>query len=205
MRVDGSSDDWHGVGDLAGFLRRVVGPRCQDENEVDDVVQEACLRAARYRRGLLREQALRPWAARIALNLLAGRAARRIAASAQALSGAEDGEPVAPEPEEPGPRFLRTGPWLVDRDAAFALLSRAIERLGEEDRRLLHAFYGGGESCRHAARVCDVPAGLVKVKLFRARQRLARMLRRLAALEARRWVAPDGSELELGPRCRSAS
>lgn len=204
MRIEARSEEWQGVGELAGFLRGVVGSRCRDENEVDDVVQEACLRAARYRHGLAREESLRPWAARIALNVLAGRVRRRFPAGAQALSSGDEREPRAPEPEDPEPGFLRTGPWVLEREAALALLEVAVAELCDEDQRLLRAFYGGGESCRHAARACEVPPGLVKGKLFRARRRLSRILRRLAALEARSWVAPDGTELELSRR-RSAS
>jgi RNA polymerase sigma factor (sigma-70 family) len=192
MRVEG----WNGVGDLSGFLRRVVGPRCRDENEVDDVVQETCLRAARYRRGLADEQMLRPWAARIALNVLAARARRRREAEERTIGEAH--RLLAPEPEEDAALFLRVGPWLIERGVAVRALGRSVAELHAGDRRLLGAFYGAGESCRHAARVCETTPLLAKVRLYRARQRLARLLRRRIALEARFWIAPDGSEHEVG-------
>ena len=198
VRVEATLDGWCGVGDLSGFLRRVVGPRCRDENEVDDVVQEACIRAARYRGSLADEAALRPWAARIALNVLAGRTSRRSQASMLDLD--DVGDVPAPREESSLPGFVRAGPWVVDRETATRLLERAKADLAPGERRLLDAFYDGGESCRHAARVCGFTPGLAKVRIFRLRRRLARALRKRIALAATSWIDPDGVHHELGRR-----
>ena len=183
MRTEG----WSGVDDLTGYLRRVVGPRCHDDNDVDDVVQEACIRVARYRGGLSDETSLRRWAARIALNVLAARGGRRARPDPIAI-----GEALlvpGPEPDEDAPPdFLRVGPGLVERGAALAALRASIAELDDQDRRLLSAFYGAGESCRHAAHVCETTPVLAKVRLFRTRRRLARLVRRRVALDARAWM-----------------
>ena len=58
-----------------------------------------------------------------------------------------------------------------------------IVALRPDDRRVLGSFYGGAGSCRETARECAIPVHLVKVRLYRARKRLTRALRRGLSLE----------------------
>lgn len=51
-------------------------------------------------------------------------------------------------------------------------LSAAIERLSEEQRAVVHLFYGEDLSVHEIATVLDVPAGTVKSRLFHARTTL---------------------------------
>ena len=64
---------WGELEDLRPALRSFLARRCRDESELDDVVQETLLRAARYRGSLTRSGSLRPWALRIAANVLCDR------------------------------------------------------------------------------------------------------------------------------------
>lgn len=201
MRSDADPGAWDGVEGLPDYLRRVLTPRCRDSFELEDVVQEACVRAARYRRTLADEARLRPWAARIAVNVLKSRARRLQDSRQRPLEEGEEHAFPAPEPEV-APDSFRAGPWLVDREEALRHLRHSFAGLRDDDRRLLSAFYGGGESCRYAARVCELSPGLAKVRLFRARQRLLRLFKRRVSLASMRWIDLEGCVHDLGRRRR---
>lgn len=174
---------WDGLEELRPVLEGYLTRRCRDAAEVEDVVQETCLRAARYRGGLQDETKLRPWALRIARNVLADRLARR--RDDRGGTGAEDllENLPAEDPGEAEPEALRVGGWVVDRELCLGILRRALGSLREEDRVMLHTHYGGAGSCRETAAECGVPEELVKVRLYRARRRLLRAMRRRIALE----------------------
>jgi RNA polymerase sigma-70 factor, ECF subfamily len=55
-------------------------------------------------------------------------------------------------------------------------LSAAIARLSEEQRAVVHLFYGEDLSVQEIAAVLDVPAGTVKSRLFHARDTLKHCL-----------------------------
>lgn len=67
-------------------------------------------------------------------------------------------------------------PSGIDSDEA-ALLQRAILQLPEEFRRVVVMRYFGDLSCDTIAELEDISTDLVKVRLFRARKRLATLLR----------------------------
>lgn len=192
--------EWHGVEGLPGYLRRVLGARCRDENELDDVVQETCVRAARYRGSLSAEARLKPWAARIALNVLRSQARRGQDARVRALE--HDEEDLLACPGSLGPEVLvfRAGPWSVDYEEALVHLRLALGRLRSPDRRLLAVYYGGDESCRRAARACRLTPDVAKVRLFRARQRLQRLMRQSISRSGAAWTGP--AESAAGTRAR---
>lgn len=204
VRSGTGAEAWRGVDGLTEFLRRVLASRCRDEFELEDVVQEACVRAARYRSTLSDEARLRPWAARIALNVLKSRARRLQDARQRPLEEDEEDALADPEPEPRVPDLFRAGPWVVDREEALQHLRLAMAGLRDDDRRLLSAFYDGGESCRRAAHVCELSPGLAKVRLFRARQRLQRLVRRRISLSASRWIDAKGSAHDLARVRRAA-
>ncbi len=185
---------WFGLEDLRPTLRRFLVVRCPDENEVDDVIQETFLRAARYRRGLLRPERLRPWVLRIAANVFRDR--RRDSTRALATELDEESE-EAPPSREPSPAAHHSGVWLeiegeaIEREQVLRLLARAFLLLRDADRAVLRSYYGGAESCARTALECGMSPALVKVRLFRARRRLERRVRQtvLAARSARQVAA----------------
>ena len=173
---------WEGLEEMRDELRTFLVRQCPDENDVEDVIQETFLRAARYRRAH-RVKSLRPWAMRIALNVLAD--AKRRGVRTQA-------EPKTDEPFDPPARpqatladsSYRVGDLWLDGESARELVLGTLGRLRDRDRALLDSYYGGEHKTRVAAEECGIPQRLVKVRLYRARQRLLLALRHRSALEA---------------------
>jgi RNA polymerase sigma-70 factor, ECF subfamily len=178
--------DWTGLDELRPYLRTYLGRRCRDESEVDDMIQETLIRAARYRTGLTDTDRLRSWVLRIASNVFRDHLRRE--SRLPRLGTPEDVLPIL-ESREPVPGELRDEPivtfdgLVMERDAAVARIGGALRLLRPEDRDVLGSFYGGERSCGRTAIECDIPPGLVKVRLFRARRRLVRTLRWLLAAE----------------------
>ena len=91
--------------------------------------------------------------------------------------------------------LVRVGPTSVDRRVALAKLGEVFGELRADDRAVLSSYYGGAQSCAETACECGIPSPLVKVRLFRARRRLMRALRRrlLGLPESQReWPATFG-------------
>lgn len=181
---------WEGLSDLEPGLRRLLARRCSDENDVDDVIQETYLRAARYRGSVEDPRSLRAWTARIALNVLSD--LRRRARRMQPLPAPDEGDdtplPAALVVEEDD-RDVRLGSCLLPAEDAFALVDHALAGLRESDRLLLEHYYRDACGVPECARRLAVPARLVKVRLYRARRRL---------LERAEWlVASRRAELRL--------
>ena len=168
-----SEGPWRGLSELEPGLRRLLLLRCQDENDVDDVIQETYLRAARYRDNVKDPRRLRAWTARIALNVLSD--LRRCAQRTQRL----------PDPEEHGDLDLPpslvveevendvcVGAEFIPSEDALELVERALRDLREADRSLLEYFYRDECNVPECARRLAVPTRIVKVRLYRARRRL---------------------------------
>jgi RNA polymerase sigma-70 factor (ECF subfamily) len=189
--AQGEADwDWAGLEDVRqevlGFLYR----RLRDKAEVEDLLHETLMRAARYRSALRDREKLCGWVLRIASNVLTDhfRRERRIP-----CTGLDDGfEPPERDAEglerEDPYAELRCGNWLVEKGQALDYLDGAFRGLGPEDRRVLDSFYRGAGSCRETARECEIPVDLVKVRLFRARKRLQRALQKRISLGLGRSV-----------------
>jgi len=176
---------WAGLEELREPLRSCLSRRCQDANEVEDLIQETFLRAARYRSGRRRVRCLRSWTLRIALNVLSD--ARRRGAG-QALPVDPELLEVPVEDADPPADGYRLGSWCLDAEAARVLLARTLAEAEERDRAILDSFYLAPGGARCAAERCGIPQRLVKIRLFRARRRLRRALRRQVA-RGERWGA----------------
>lgn len=192
---------WLGLDELRPGLRAFLRRHCRDGAELEDVLQETLLRAARYRGSLSDPRNLRGWTQRIALNVLRdrlrrGRRQRRVEAGEECLDLTEGREAIPGELDEGV--HLRLGSFLVDRRVALAELDQAVEELKPADRAVLRSYYGGAQSCAATASECGISSSLVKVRLFRARKRLMRVLRRrLGTLSEsqREWPLPHGEGL----------
>ncbi len=193
---------WTGLEDLRPTLRTHLRRQCRDASELEDVVQETLLRAARYRGSLADPRNLRCWTLRIAVNVMRDRVRRearalRAESNDDGLDRKEGREPIPGEFDEE--TQLRVGDFVVDRRVALRALAEVLEELRADDRAVLCAFYRGRQDCAITAAECGIAANLVKVRLFRARRRLQRAMHvRLAGLSEsqREYSAPDG-ELEL--------
>lgn len=170
---------WSGLAEMEPHVRNFARRRCRDIHELDDVVQETLLRAARYRRGLVDESRLKPWTLRIAANVVRDRQRREFALG---MVSAPDSELASVEGHEADPSA--GGEWMrltefgvvMEHDALVGHVVRLIGELPPADARVLRSYYSEPISCARAASECGVANALVRTRLFRARKRLRRRL-----------------------------
>ncbi len=181
----GGAEAWTGLEEQRSPLVRFLQRRCRDANEVDDIVQETMIRAARYRKQLDRPERLRAWISSIAVNVLTDRVRRegriqKHLADDHLLEAipARESRALAPADEVD----VRCGNWRIDWDRALSCLDDELHALERGDRELLLRFYGGEGGCREVAAEYGTTPSIVKVRLFRARNRLLRALTRRFAL-----------------------
>lgn len=177
---------WDGLEEMREGLRAFLVRHCSDENDIEDVIQETFLRAAHYRKRR-RVQCLRSWTMRIALNVLADCRRRGVRTQAQPRAD-EPCEPVARVEPQLADSAFRVGSAWLDGEVARELVLHTLARLQRPDRRLLDCYYGGEQKTRVAALECGLPQRVIKVRLYRARQRLLRALRHRLAVDPR-WGA----------------
>jgi RNA polymerase sigma factor (sigma-70 family) len=176
------AEAWAGLEEMRDALRTFLVRQCPDENDVEDVIQETFLRAARYRRGH-RVKSLRPLAMRIALNVLADAKRRGVRTQAEPKSFEILELPARPE-ETASYSSYRVGEFWLDGESARELVLGTLGRLREKDRAVLDSYYGGELRTRAVSEECGIPRRVVKVRLYRARQRLLFLLQNRVAREA---------------------
>jgi len=191
--------DWRGLEELRPALMSWLAGRCRDESEAEDVIQETFMRAARYRGSLVEPGRLQAWTQRIARNVLTDLVRRecrlrRATAGEQPLDELECRESRESRESEEQDPDLRCGNWIVERGQALGTMAGAFAEMRDDDRQVLGSFYWGGESCHETAAECGIPRELVKVRLFRARRRLLRVLHRRFALGSGRPAPPEEPE-----------
>lgn len=181
MNIAVSPARWLGLDELRPTLRSFLRTRCPDRGELEDVLHETLLRAARYRHSLADPRNLSGWTHSIAVNVVRDRARRlrrqeRMESGNQLFDGLMGREPIPGE--ENHDDLLQFGSMVVERAVALRELEAALLELKPADREVLCSYYHDERSCGETAEVCGIPSPLVKVRLFRARQRLLRSLRR---------------------------
>ena len=172
---------WRGLGDLRPDVERALSRSCRDKSELDDLVQDTLLRAARFRRGLHDHSRLKAWVMRIAWNVLHDHARRE-----GRLNRAETGEEFLAELEgrESPPGRSGSGECitvagrLYDRDEMLDLVRELVPQLSSCDRALFDVYYRRGLGCDRAAAELRIPIPTIKMRLFRLRKRVARELLR---------------------------
>jgi RNA polymerase sigma-70 factor (ECF subfamily) len=143
---------------LRAYLSRVTG----DTQLADDLLQEAYYRFLRARSDYESEAHRRNSLFRIASNLVRDHYRRRRAAPA--FAGTPDEGHLA-DPSHAG---------QTERGVD---LRSALDRLRPRDRELLWLAYAQGSSHREIAESLGLKTGSIKLLLFRARRRLANLLR----------------------------
>jgi RNA polymerase sigma-70 factor (ECF subfamily) len=171
---------WTGIAEHEPAVRAFLARRCRNQAELDDVVQETLLRAARYRSGLTDGSRLRGWLLRIARNCLKDHVRReRRLPCVNLPDPLEEIESREPDPGAPAEQLSvgRNGE-VIEKDDAITELGRVLVGMQALDQRVLRSYYGRSRPpcCAVVARECDIPRDLVKVRLFRARRRLLRTL-----------------------------
>jgi RNA polymerase sigma-70 factor (ECF subfamily) len=180
-------DDWSGLEELRTDVERTLRRSCRDANELDDLVQETFIRAARFRSGLQSSERLRSWLLRIAWNVLRDhirrqRRVRTVDVGEEFLLELEGRE--LPPGELPQPRFS-IGGGLVDRAELAQLLSELMPGLRAEERALLEGYYVEGLGCAGAGAGLGISPEQAKMRLFRLRKRIRRELVRKTSLRRR--------------------
>ena len=143
---------------LWAYLSRITG----DRQLADDLAQEAYYRFLRTARSFESESHRRNYLFQIATNLV--RDARR-----------------RPEPislnDSPGQSEPSVGGDGDARAVAHADLSRAMARLKPRERQILWLAYAQGETHHSIAQTLGLKTASLKMLLFRARRKLATLLR----------------------------
>ncbi len=148
---------------LARYLTR-------NEQDAEDVVQDACLRALKYFDSFRGEEgtSARPWLLAIVRNT-AFSSRRRQRPDADGLEFDEAQHSGAVADEHPEAALLRS--------AAKESLGRALDRLAPEFREVIVLRELEGLSYKEISDVAGVPVGTVMSRLSRARTRLQQALR----------------------------
>ena len=171
------------VAALRGDLMRSLTSRGADVNDADDVVQDALLKAFGHLERRRTRVELRPWLMQVTRHVLYDRVRRqqvREAASGDAdLDVFEGRQPEPAEVLEGAER--RYGDRLVPSLVAERAVQAGLGSLRDRDRELLVDHYERGRGLAEIAAREGVHSQTVKVRLFRARRRLANQVERRLA------------------------
>ena len=182
---DAAPAHWNGLAELTPMLRTYLRALTRSSGEVDDLLGEVLARAASSRLRLGSPQNLRGWALTVAANVWRDHVRRSIRRQ-RLFRAEEDLETV--EGREPAPQDLdfESIHWGEDWRSADlrqggmphspAQLREAFDAsfatLRAGDRSLLASFYRHNRQTLSVAEECGIPRHRIKVRVFRARQRL---------------------------------
>ena len=141
-----------------------------DAAAAEDFAQEVFLRLWRKFHTFDPRRPLRPWLLRLATNVCINALKKHTVATSSLHIGEDDEAPWEPPSHRPGPVRLAEGRELARR------LEDAIGQLPDDYRLVVTLRHLEGLSYEEISDVLGWPLGTVKVRLFRARERLRRML-----------------------------
>ena len=167
---------------LARLLSRLV----RDPGEVEDVTQEAFIKAYRALPSFRGDSAFYTWLYRIGINTaknylvaMGRRAPTSTEVDAEEAEGHADGEQL---------RDINTPESLLLSKEIGATVNAAIESLPEELRSAIQLRELEGMSYEEIAKLMDCPIGTVRSRIFRAREAIAERLKPLLDTAAdKRW------------------
>jgi RNA polymerase sigma-70 factor (ECF subfamily) len=167
-------------------LGRLLARFIRDPAEVEDVTQEAFIKAYRALPAFRGDSAFYTWLYRIGINTaknylmaLGRRAPTSTEVEAEDAEGFEDGEQL---------RDINTPESMLLSAEIARTVNATIDELPEELRTAIQLREIEGMSYEDIARVMECPIGTVRSRIFRAREAIAERLRPL--LETRkdqRW------------------
>ena len=167
-------------------LGRLLARLIRDPGEVEDVTQEAFVKAYRALPSFRGDSAFYTWLYRIGINTaknylvaMGRRAPTSTEVGAEEAEGYEGGEQL---------RDINTPESVVLSKEIAATVNAAIEALPEELRSAIQLRELEGMSYEEIAKMMDCPIGTVRSRIFRAREAIAERLRPLLdSAKDKRW------------------
>ena len=167
-------------------LGRLLSRFIRDPGEVEDVTQEAFIKAYRALPAFRGDSAFYTWLYRIGINTaknylmaMGRRAPTSTEVEAEEAEGYEEGEQL---------RDINTPESLLLSNEIAQTVNRTIEALPEELRTAIQLREIEGMSYEDIAKVMDCPIGTVRSRIFRAREAIAEQLRPLLGTRKdKRW------------------
>jgi RNA polymerase sigma-70 factor (ECF subfamily) len=167
-------------------LARLLSRFIRDPAEVEDVTQEAFIKAYRALPAFRGDSAFYTWLYRIGINTaknylmaLGRRAPTSTEVEAEEAEGFEEGEQL---------RDINTPESLLLSNEIAETVNSTIERLPEELRTAIQMREIEGMSYEDIAKAMDCPIGTVRSRIFRAREAIAEQLRPLlGTTKDKRW------------------
>ena len=167
-------------------LARLLSRFIRDPAEVEDVTQEAFIKAYRALPAFRGDSAFYTWLYRIGINTaknylmaLGRRAPTSTEIEAEDAEGFEEGEQL---------RDINTPESVLLSNEIARTVNATIERLPEELRTAIQMREIEGMSYEDIAKAMDCPIGTVRSRIFRAREAIAEQLRPLLdTRKDRRW------------------
>jgi RNA polymerase sigma-70 factor (ECF subfamily) len=158
-------------------LGRLLARFIRDPAEVEDVTQEAFIKAYRALPAFRGDSAFYTWLYRIGINTaknylmaLGRRAPTSTEVDVEDAESFEDGEQL---------RDINTPESMLLSKEIATTVNSAIEELPEELRTAIQLREIEGMSYEDIARIMDCPIGTVRSRIFRAREAIAERLRPL--------------------------
>ncbi|HEY2336574.1 MAG TPA: RNA polymerase sigma factor RpoE [Burkholderiales bacterium] len=167
-------------------LARLLSRFIRDPAEVEDVTQEAFIKAYRALPAFRGDSAFYTWLYRIGINTaknylmaLGRRAPTSTEIEAEEAEGFDEGEQL---------RDINTPESLLLSNEIAETVNATIEKLPEELRRAIQMRELEGMSYEDIAQAMNCPIGTVRSRIFRAREAIAEQLRPLLGTSKdRRW------------------
>jgi RNA polymerase sigma-70 factor (ECF subfamily) len=158
-------------------LARLLSRFIRDPAEVEDVTQEAFIKAYRALPAFRGDSAFYTWLYRIGINTaknylmaMGRRAPTSTEVEAEEAEGFEEGEQL---------RDINTPESLLLSNEIAKTVNATIEQLPEELRTAIQMREIEGMSYEDIAKAMDCPIGTVRSRIFRAREAIAEQLRPL--------------------------
>jgi RNA polymerase sigma-70 factor, ECF subfamily len=167
-------------------LARLLSRFIRDPAEVEDVTQEAFIKAYRALPAFRGDSAFYTWLYRIGINTaknylmaMGRRAPTSTEVEAEDAEGFEEGEQL---------RDINTPESVLLSNEIAQTVNSTIEKLPEELRRAIQMREIEGMSYEDIAQAMDCPIGTVRSRIFRAREAIAEQLRPLLGTSKdKRW------------------
>ena len=167
-------------------LSRLLSRFIRDQAEVEDVTQEAFIKAYRALPAFRGDSAFYTWLYRIGINTaknylmaLGRRAPTSTEVEAEEAEGFEEGEQL---------RDINTPESLLLSNEIAETVNSTIEQLPEELRQAIQMREIEGMSYEEIAQAMNCPIGTVRSRIFRAREAIAERLRPLLdTRKDKRW------------------